>query len=87
LLLSKDIHTDRLEVGKVKTTSDKATIQIQNGLIEVFGSNSDSQPNIKFGVDDVGRSILEFYDENGTLLYDLGPTYGLRNRSTTIYKS
>lgn len=77
LLLSKTISTDRLEVDKLKTTGNGAVIEIRNGLLQVFGSNSDENANIRFGIDDTGKSILEFYDGD-KLLYDLGPTYGYR---------
>ena len=55
----------------------KPSVGVSN--IEIFGSTinvygAQGQRNIEFGVDsETGFAVLKFYDNDGSLLYDLGP--------------
>lgn len=50
----------------------------EDGIMEVY--NPDGQKNIRFGLDkNSGMMVLEYYNNQGTLLYNLGPG-GLTNR-------
>lgn len=66
-------NADLIEAKLLKTynTDNGAHIEIQNGLMSVFGTMG--MPNIRFGVNDNGMAVLSYYDNNGTKLYDLGP--------------
>ncbi len=59
------------KVLKTYNTDNGAHIEIENGLMSVFGTMG--MPNIRFGVNDSGMAVLSYYDNNGTKLYDLGP--------------
>ena len=61
-----------LVVGSLMTRDeqDGAKIEIKDGLLKVFGSNGVA--NIKFGLDENGYAILQYFDKDGVLLYDLG---------------
>lgn len=67
------INSNQFEVRRLKTipSSSEASVYIHDGLIEVFGSNGFL--NISFGVNESGYAVLRYYDNNGNLLYDLGP--------------
>ena len=67
-----------------------------SGLIQFF--NADGFKNIEFGVNAAGMATMSYYDNNGNLLYDLGPEgitkinmseekwtpYYLRNLGTSV---
>ena len=56
-------------------------INAEDGLMKVF--NGDGHCNIQFGVDpNSGMMVLSYYDNNGNLLYNLGPN-GLENKDLT----
>ena len=46
-------------------------VQIENGMMQVFGAAGVA--NIRFGLDENGYATLGYYDNDGNLLYDLGP--------------
>lgn len=46
-------------------------VRIENGMVQIFGAAGVA--NIRFGLDDNGYATLGYYDNNGNLLYDLGP--------------
>lgn len=55
-------------------------ISISEGEINIYRASSAETPNIRFGYSETNASggtinsmVLAFYDNNGTLLYDLGP--------------
>lgn len=48
-----------------------AEVLIENGMMQVFGAAGVA--NIRFGLDDNGYATLGYYDNDGNLLYDLGP--------------
>lgn len=54
---------------------DGLHIDMYNGLLEFFSGNSSvtpAVPNIRIGVKN-GYTVLSYYDNDGTWLYDLGP--------------
>ena len=56
---------------KFRTARSGLRLEAENGLIRVFGSLA---KNIEFGVNDEGLAVMRYYDNDGTLLYDLGPS-------------
>ena len=56
---------------KFRTGRGGLRLEAENGLISVFGSLA---KNIEFGVNDEGLAVMRYYDNDGTLLYDLGPS-------------
>lgn len=56
---------------KFRTGKTGLRLEAANGLISVFGYLS---KNIEFGVDNEGMAVMRYYDNNGILLYDLGPS-------------
>lgn len=44
---------------------------LQGGMMNIYGSQNVA--NIRIGLDDNGQSILQFYNNDGELCYDLGP--------------
>ena len=55
---------------KFRTGRSGLRLEAENGLISVFGNIT---KNIEFGVNEEGLAVMKYYDNNGTLLYDLGP--------------
>lgn len=53
--------------------SNGARVSISDGIMEFFGSVNKTMPNIRFGLNSEGSAVLSYYDNNGDLLYDLGP--------------
>lgn len=70
--------------------SNGARVSISDGIMEFFGSVNKTKPNIRFGLNSEGSAILSYYDNNGDLLYDLGPdgisTMDKTNGSFTAYQ-
>ena len=63
-------------------------VKAQDGLMTVF--NGKGQMNIQFGLDpNSGMMVLSYYDNEGNLLYNLGPggleNKGLQNASVTAH--
>lgn len=56
---------------KFRTARSGLRLEAENGLIRVFGSVA---KNIEFGVNDEGLAVMRYYDNDGALLYDLGPS-------------
>lgn len=54
--------------------SNGARVVVNDGIMDFFGSVNKNQPNIRFGLNSEGSAILSYYDNNGNLLYDLGPS-------------
>lgn len=65
------------------TNGSKAGVEISEGLARFFGDAGVC--NIRIGVDASGMAVLSYYDNNGTLLYDLGPS-GLDTKGMTSAK-
>ena len=72
LIVASEIDVESLIAQKIETTGD-AKVRIQNGLIEVFGAINQAEPNIRFGVNENGYAVLQYFDNDGKFLYDLGP--------------
>ena len=70
--------------------SNGARVAISDGIMEFFGSVNKTMPNIRFGLNSEGSAVLSYYDNNGDLLYDLGPdgisTMDKTNGSFTAYQ-
>ena len=66
--VSDDLIVKRLET---KPTTGQARVSIAGSEMEVYGSHG--HRNIKFGVDSDGNAVLQYFDNNGLKLYDLGP--------------
>lgn len=73
LILASEIDVQNLKAVKLETISDEATIRISDGIMEVFGSQNKLSPNIRFGVNEDGFAVLQYFDNSGNFLYDLGP--------------
>jgi len=64
---------DDLIVGRLQTMEENgATIDISGGLMRVMKTGN-IQPNIEFGLDADGYAVLKYYNNEGKLLYNLGP--------------
>lgn len=90
LLLSEKIKAGQIDaedlvVNKLSTQSENGTkVEIQDGLIEIFSTSNQTYANIRLGIDDMGVAVLQFYDNNNKLLFDLGASYGLRQFQSEI---
>lgn len=63
--------------------NNNSRVCLHDGMVEIFGAVNSVVPNIRFGVDpETGYSILSYYDNNGTWLYDIGPN-GWDNKNVT----
>lgn len=72
MLNSNLINANKIMAIQLQTTgSNGQSVSIENGLMEVFGTNG--RCNIRFGVNREGEAILSYYDKDGKWLYDLGP--------------
>lgn len=77
------VVSNTLTVGSVKTVGEDATIEIAEGAMKIYGTNK-TTPNIIFGIDNDGYAVLSYYDNNGNLLYNLGPE-GIMSQVTETY--
>lgn len=70
--VSDDLIVKQLETKPDTTTNseNKARVKIHGSLMEV--ANEYGNVNIRFGVDNNGYSIMQFLNENGGVIYDLG---------------
>lgn len=67
------LNADLIEAKALKTQAvDGSYISLSEGLMQFF--NPQGNCNIKFGINSDGYAVLSYYDNDGTLLYDLGPT-------------
>lgn len=66
--VSDDLVVKRLST---KPTNGKAQVKIEGSTMDVYGLLGNV--NIQFGVDANGYAVLKYLDNDGTLLYDLGP--------------
>lgn len=76
------IVSNTLSVNRLETTPDtssdstnQAKVSISGSTMNVFGSTGIM--NIQFGVDENGYAVLKYFDNDGFMLYDLGPN-GIR---------
>lgn len=63
--------SQRIIVGSSKTNQ---RVVIEDGLLKMFGLVNKTQPNIVFGTDETGASVLSYYGNDGNFLYNLGPS-------------
>ena len=64
------IDVDSLVVKMLETATSGPRINITGAMMEVYGN---SACNIRSGVDENGLAILQYFDNEGRKLYDLGP--------------
>ena len=79
------VDEDGLKAASISTVTNgtKAGVEISGGLARFFGDNGVC--NIRIGVDASGMAVLSYYDDDGNLLYDLGPS-GLDTKGMTAAK-
>ena len=66
------INADLVKVAQMETKAEGgATVKIHNGLLEVAGTIG--KTNIRFGVNENGMAVMQYLDNAGNILYDLGP--------------
>ena len=71
-LFDKDgLNASLVKARRLETEGAEAAVKIEDGMIAVLGRAG--VPNIKFGVNSDGYAVMEYYDNAGKLLYDLGP--------------
>ena len=71
-LFGKDgLNASLVKAQRLETEGAEAVVKIENGMIAVLGRAG--VPNIKFGVNSDGYAVMQYYDNAGNLLYDLGP--------------
>ncbi len=71
-LFDKDgLNASLVKARRLETEGAEAAVKIEDGMIAVLGRAG--VPNIKFGVNSDGYAVMEYYDNAGNLLYDLGP--------------
>lgn len=68
---SEEIETENIVARRIMTDGDNGHVEIAGPEMKVFGS---SAMNIRFGINDDGMAVLEYYDNDGRKLYDLGPS-------------
>lgn len=66
--VSDDLVVKRLET---RPTEGQARVVIAGSTMDVYGQGG--QRNIQFGVDANGYAVLKYFNNNGQMLYDLGP--------------
>ncbi|WP_297261770.1 hypothetical protein [uncultured Prevotella sp.] len=65
------LNTSLVKAERLETKGEEAVVKIADGMISVYGRAN--VPNIRFGVNAEGYAVMEYYDNAGNLLYDLGP--------------
>ena len=69
---SGTLNTELVKAKTLETTSvDGARVLVKEGLMQFFNPNGAC--NIQFGINSDGYVVLSYYDNDGKLLYDLGP--------------
>ena len=64
------IETENIVARRILTDKENGYIEMSGGEMKVFGA---SAMNIRFGVRGDGMAVLEYYNNDGRKLYDLGP--------------
>ncbi|MGL5729907.1 MAG: hypothetical protein ACRCX5_02135 [Bacteroidales bacterium] len=65
-----EINTENLVVKQLKSATEGRRVEIFGSEIKVFG---DFAMNIQLGVDDSGMAVLKYFNNDGKMLYNLGP--------------
>ena len=74
------LNASLVKARRLETEGAEAAVKIENGMIAVLGRAG--MANIKFGVNSDGYAVMQYYDNAGNLLYDLGPA-GIVNIQST----
>lgn len=69
-IAAEEIETENIVARRIVTEDDGGRIEISGPEMKVFGATA---MNIRFGVNSDGMAVLEYYDNDGRKLYDLGP--------------
>ena len=64
------LNASLVKARRLETEGAEAAVKIENGMIAVLGRAG--MANIKFGVNSDGYAVMQYYDNAGNLLYDLG---------------
>lgn len=67
---AEDIDTENLTVKRLRSATSGRRVEIFGSEIKVFG---DVAMNIQMGVDASGMAVLNYFNNEGKLLYNLGP--------------
>lgn len=73
------LNASLVKAQRLETVGAEAAVRIEGGMIAVSGRAG--VPNIKFGVNSDGYAVMQYFDNAGNMLYDLGPA-GLAKIST-----
>lgn len=73
------LNASLVKAQRLETEGAETAVRIENGMIAVLGRGG--VPNIKFGVNSDGYAVMQYFDNAGNMLYDLGPA-GLAKIST-----
>lgn len=73
------LNASLVKAQRLETEGAEAAVKIEGGMIAVLGRAG--VPNIKFGVNSDGYAVMQYFDNAGNMLYDLGPA-GLAKIST-----
>ena len=65
------LNTSLVKAERLETEGAEAAVKIESGMIAVLGRAG--VPNIKFGVNSDGYAVMQYFDNAGNMLYDLGP--------------
>lgn len=65
------LNASLVKAQRLETEGAEAAVRIENGMIAVLGRGG--VPNIKFGVNSDGYAVMQYFDNAGNMLYDLGP--------------
>lgn len=78
------LNTSLVKAERLETKGEEAVVKIADGMISVYGRAN--VPNIRFGVNAEGYAVMEYYDNAGNLLYDLGPAGmgNIKNQAAAI---
>lgn len=73
----KFLQTNSVSANSIITTheSGEPYVRIEGSLIQIFGT---SAMNMQIGINSDGKPVLSYYDNDGRLLWDLGPS-GFKN--------
>lgn len=69
-MFAEEIFTDKLTVGKLRTSNNNGYITLEGGLMKVYG-NANAIPQIVIGADENGNAVLSIYDNTGGKVWDL----------------
>lgn len=65
------LNASLVKAQRLETKGAETAVKIEGGMIAVLGRAG--VPNIKFGVNSDGYAVMQYFDNAGNMLYDLGP--------------